>query len=481
MWSTGGVTPLVADAALSLARVQFGLLTVFHFFFVPITIGLAWLLAIMQTAWRRTGNEDWLRLTRFFGTIFLINFAIGVATGLVQEFQFGMNWSSYSRFVGDVFGAPLAMEGVFAFFLESTFIGLWIFGWNRLSPKVHLLTIWLVAVGVTISAYFILVANAWMQHPVGYKINPETGRPQLNDIAALLLNSTALYAFLHTILAGFVTAAFLMLGIACWHLRRGHDVRAFARAARLSSVVALLSVVFVFLVGDSFMREMLQRQPMKVATAEAIFDSEKAPGLSLFATGDLESNPGATNVDLRIPHVFGVLATNSWSGSVQGINDLEKAYEAKWGPGNYVPTVWVMYWSFRGMVYTWGLMLVVAIIAAWLTWRGKIQTSRRFQRVAPWAIALPVVANASGWIMTEMGRQPWVVYGLQLTRDAVSPSVATWTVAVGLISYLVAYAVLMGADAWLIWRYGRRLPEAEGSLAPEDGEEKPDRLPALSY
>ncbi len=467
---------LLADTGLSLARVQFGLLTVFHFFFVPLTIGLAWLLAIMQTAWRRTGNEDWLRLTRFFGTIFLINFAIGVATGLVQEFQFGMNWSSYSRFVGDVFGAPLAMEGVFAFFLESTFLGLWIFGWSRLSPRIHLLTIWLTAVGVTISAYFILVANAWMQHPVGYRLDPATHRPHLTDVAAVLLNTTAVYAFLHTLLASFVTGGFLMLGIACWHLRRGHDVAAFGKAARLSSVVALLSVLFVFLVGDSFMREMLRRQPMKVATAEAIFNTEKGPGLSLFAVGDPVSNPGKTNVDLRIPHVFGVLATNSWNGSVQGINDLQQAYAQKWGPGDYVPVVWVMYWSFRGMVYTWALMLAVALAAVWLTWRDKLETSTRFHRVAVASIGLPVLANAAGWVMTEMGRQPWVVYGLQLTRDAVSPSVATWTVALGLGAYLAAYAVLMAADGWLIYRYARRLPESERT-----DEERAEPIPALSY
>jgi cytochrome bd ubiquinol oxidase subunit I len=470
------VSLLLAGAALSMARVQFGLLTIFHFLFVPLTIGLAWLVAIMQTAWRRTGDEDWVRLARFFGTILLINFAIGVATGLVQEFQFGMNWSTYSRFVGDVFGAPLAMEGVFAFFLESTFLGLWIFGWKRLRPGVHLLTIWLVAVGVTISAYFILVANAWMQHPVGYRIDAATGRPHLDNVAALLLNTTAVYAFLHTMLAAFVTASFLMLGVACWHLRRGHDVSAFGKAARLSSVVALLSVVFVFLVGDSFMRQMLQRQPMKVAAAEAIFHTQKGPGLSLLAVGPPRENPGHTNVDLKIPHVFGVLATNSWNGTVQGIDDLQKAYVAKWGAGNYVPIVWVMYWSFRGMVYAWGLMLLVALAAVWLTWRGRIEESPRFHRVAVAAIGLPVLANTAGWIMTEMGRQPWVVYGLQLTRSAVSPTVATWTVALGLAAYLAAYAVLMTVDGWLIWRYARRLPES-----PRPEEERAESMPALSY
>jgi cytochrome d ubiquinol oxidase subunit I len=368
------------------------------------------------------------------------------------------------------------MEGVFAFFLESTFLGLWIFGWNRLKPGLHLLTIWLVAVGVTISAYFILVANAWMQHPVGYEIDAATGRPHLTNVAALLLNTTAVYAFLHTMLAAFVTASFLMLGIACWHLRRGTEISAFGKAARLSSVVALLSVVFVFLVGDSFMREMLRRQPMKVATTEALFETEKGAGLSVFAVGDPVSNPGKTNVDLKIPHILSILSTNSWNGTVQGINDLQRAYEQKWGPGNYVPVVWVMYWSFRGMAYTWGLMLLIALGAVWLTWRGKLETSPRFQRVAVLAIGLPVLANTSGWIMTEMGRQPWVVYGLQLTRDAVSPSVATWTVAFGLGAYLAAYAVLMAADAWLIYRYARRLPEPE---RPE--EERVDSMPALSY
>jgi cytochrome bd ubiquinol oxidase subunit I len=215
---------------------------------------------------------------------------------------------------------------------------------------------------------------------------------------------------------------------------------------------------------------------MKVATTEALFDTEQGAGLSVFAVGDPVSNPGKTNVDLKVPHVMSILSTNSWNGTVQGINDLERAYEQKWGPGNYVPVVWVMYWSFRGMVYTWGLMLLVALWAVWLTWRGKIETSPQFQRVAVLAIGLPMLANTSGWIMTEMGRQPWVVYGLQLTRDAVSPSVATWTVAFGLGAYLAAYAVLMAADAWLIYRYARRLPEPE---RPE--EERVDSMPALSY
>jgi cytochrome bd ubiquinol oxidase subunit I len=264
MQAVGSYLPL-ADAALDLSRWQFALTTIYHFIFVPLTIGLAYTLAVMQTIWWRTGDEQWLRLTRFFGKLFLINFAIGVATGLVQEFQFGMNWSEYSRFVGDVFGAPLAMEGLLAFFLEATFIGLWVFGWNRLKPRIHLATIWLVAIGTTLSAYFILAANAWMQQPLGYEM--VDGRARMTNVFAVLFNETALLAFFHTATAAAVTASLFVLGVCAFHIRRGEDVAACTRAAKVGAAIAVPATLLVFLIGDEFMRNMYERQPMKVAAA----------------------------------------------------------------------------------------------------------------------------------------------------------------------------------------------------------------------
>ena len=347
MQAVGAHLPL-ADAALDLSRWQFALTTIYHFIFVPLTIGLAYTLAVMQTIWWRTGDEQWLRLTRFFGKLFLINFAIGVATGLVQEFQFGMNWSEYSRFVGDVFGAPLAMEGLLAFFLEATFIGLWVFGWNRLKPRIHLATIWLVAIGTTLSAYFILAANAWMQQPLGYEM--VDGHAQMTNVFAVLFNETALLAFFHTATAAAVTASLFVLGVCAFHIRRGQDVAAFTRAAKVGAAIAVPATLLVFLIGDEFMRNMYERQPMKVAAAEALFDTGDKVGLSLFAVAPLEANPGDTTINIQIPYLLSILATNTFDGQVTGINQIQKEYEERYGPGDYVPPVGVVYWGFRGMV-----------------------------------------------------------------------------------------------------------------------------------
>lgn len=463
-----------ADAALDLSRWQFALTSIYHFLFVPLTIGLAFTLAIMQTFWFRSGDEQWLRLTRFFGKLFLINFAIGVATGLVQEFQFGMNWSEYSRFVGDVFGAPLAMEGLMAFFLESTFIGLWVFGWNRLRPAIHLATIWLVAIGTSLSAYFILAANAWMQDPVGYEM--VGGKAQMTSIFAVLFNETAVLAFFHTMAAAAVTAGFFVLGVSAFHLRRGQDVQAFGRTARLGAAIAVPATLLVFLVGDDFMRNMVERQPMKVAAAEALFDTEDKVGLSLFAVAPLEANPGETTVNIKIPYLLSVLATNTFDGTVQGIDQLQAQYERQYGPGDYVPPVGVVYWGFRGMVYIGGLLLVLALWAGWLAWRGEITENRLFQRVAIWAIPLPFLANTAGWVYTEVGRQPWVVQGLQRTEDGVSVAVPTWQIAAGLITFIAIYTLLIVIEFWLLRRYAQRLPDPV-----RDEGERSEPLPAMSY
>jgi cytochrome bd ubiquinol oxidase subunit I len=465
----------LASAALELARWQFALTTLFHFVFVPLTLGLAPLLAVMQTLWHRTGDEKWLRLTRFFGTLFLINFAIGVATGLVMEFQFGMNWSAFSTYVGDVFGSPLAIEGLGAFMLEATFIGLWVFGWNRLSPRVHLATVYLVWLGTWLSAYFILTANSWMQHPVGYEINSQTDRAEANDIFEILFQGFVFFAWGHVILAGLLTGGFLVLGVACWHLRQGRNVDVFRSAAKLA-IVVVLPVSFVQLgLGSEFGVAVTDVQPMKIAATEALWDTEEPAGFSLFQVGGFTESDQTPSFDIEIPGLLSFLATNSFKGEVVGMNELQRQAEEQYGPGNYVPDVRLLYWSMRVMAYLGTLLVVVALWGGWLLWRRKLEGAKWFQRAALAAIALPFLSNFAGWILTEAGRQPWVVYGLLKTEDAVSSTVSTWTVGLSLGVFASLYAVLGVVDFYLIRRYARLDPP---ELGREGEEGAPQPAPA---
>jgi cytochrome d ubiquinol oxidase subunit I len=442
--------------ALDLARWQFGITTSFHFFFVPLSIGLAFFTAIFQTAWHRTRDPEYLRMTRFWGKLFLVNFALGVVTGIVQEFQFGMNWSAYSRYVGDVFGAPLAIEGLAAFFLESTFLGLWIFGWDRLSPRLHLASIWIVAIGTCISAFFILAANAWMQHPVGSAVNPETGRAELRDIWAMLTNSTLWSHFPHTILAALATGGAFVIGVSAWHIRREHERVVFRRSMAIALVVTLFATVGVAFSGHLQAQLMTRQQPMKMAAAEALWETEQGAGFSLFAVGDVEN--GRNHLNVQLPHLLSVLSTNTWDGEVRGINDLQAEYERTYGPGSYVPVVGVTYWTFRAMVGTGLLMILVAVVGLWHLRRRRLETAGWFLALAPFAIALPYVANTTGWTFTEMGRQPWVVFGLMKTSEAVSGSVGVGFVATTLIGFTVIYGILSVVDVVLLARFARSAP-----------------------
>jgi cytochrome bd ubiquinol oxidase subunit I len=452
-------------SALDLARWQFGVTTVYHFLFVPITIGITWFVAVFQTLWYRRGDEEYLRLTRFFGKLMLINFAIGVVTGIVQEFQFGMNWSAYSRYVGDIFGAPLAMEALAAFFLESTFLGLWIFGWGRLKPGLHLATIYAVAFGTTLSAFFILAANSWMQHPVGYVINETSGRAEMTSIGKVLTNPTLLYAFPHTIGAALMTAGMIVMGVAAWHLRRGNDRAMFTRAIRLALPVVFVAAIFTTLIGHAQAQLMTKQQRMKMAAAEALYESRSGAPFSLFAVGPFQKRPERSTFDLTIPNGLSILATNSLHGKVEGINDLNRAYQAKYGPGDYAPIVGITYWGFRIMTGIGFLAILISAFGMLLLWRGKLETSRRYLHVAVYAIALPFFANAAGWIFTEMGRQPWVVQGLLRTENAVSPSVPAWEVGLTLAGFTLLYGALAAVDGWLMFRYGRSAPAASPAPA----------------
>jgi cytochrome bd ubiquinol oxidase subunit I len=463
------MSPL-ASTAVDLARVQFATTSLYHFIFVPLTLGLAPLVATMQTIWYRTGDEAWLRLTRFFGTLLLINFAIGVATGLVQEFQFGMNWSEYSKFVGNVFGAPLAIEGLAAFFLEATFLGLWIFGWNRLSPRVHLATIWLAAIGTWLSGYFILVANSWMQHPVGYKI--VDGEAQLTSVWKLLSNEFALRAYLHTMLAGLIFGSMVMLGICCWHFLRGHEVDLYRRAAKLALIVAVPVTLLQLMVGNRFGEAVTSAQSMKIAASEAQWDTCQPCGFSAFQIGGFTADDPTPSFSITIPRVLSYMATGSFDGQVQGLNQLQGEEESKYGPGNYMPNVQVVYWSMRVMAYLGVLMFLVAALGAWLYRKRKLETARWFQRTAIVAISFPYIAASAGWILTEMGRQPWIVQGLLKTDQAHSPSVGTAWIAVSLAVFIGLYLVLGILDFVLMRRYAR--PDR-----PPTREELPE--PAVTY
>jgi len=464
----------LAGSVLDISRWQFALTTLYHFIFVPLTLGLVPLVAVMQTKWYRTGDEAWLRLTRFFGTLFVINFAIGAATGLVQEFQFGMNWSAFSKFVGDVFGAPLAMEGLVAFFLESTFIGLWIFGWGRLSPKLHLATIWLVVAGTWLSSTFILVANSWMQHPAGYTINSSTGRAQLDSVGELFGNSWAWWAVGHTLLAALMTGSFFVLGVAAWQLRRGRRKDLFKRAARLALIVALPVTAVNLVVGSEFGVVIETHQPMKIASAEALWNTESSVGFSLFQIGGFTASDPKPSFSVEIPYLLSFLATNSIHGTVQGLNDVQAQEQASYGPGNYIPDVRMTYWAIRIMAYVGSLAFLVAAVGFWLRRKGRLATSPRFLRLAVWAIALPFISNFAGWIFTEAGRQPWVAQGLLKTKDAVSPSVTTAQAIFSLTVFMLLYLGLGVADFLLMRRYAR-------ADLPETGAEPADKAPALRY
>jgi cytochrome d ubiquinol oxidase subunit I len=461
--------------ALDLARWQFGIITVYHFLFVPITIGMSALVAGLQTAWVRTGREHWLRATKFWGKLFLINFAMGVVTGIVQEFQFGMNWSDYSRFVGDIFGAPLAIEGLLAFFLESTFLGLWIFGWDRLPKRIHLATIWLASIGTLLSAYFILAANSWMQHPVGYQVNTATGRAELHSIGAVLTNSTTLVTFPHTITACFLTAGAVLLAVSAWHLRRGNQTEVFRPSLKLGAVVVLVAGLGVLVTGDLQARVMTRQQPMKMAAAEALYNTSKPASFSLFTIGSLDGRQEVASV--RIPSLLSFMATGSPSGEVEGINDIQQTYAKLYGPGDYRPYVPVTYWSFRLMIGFGGLAMLVALAALWFTRGGRVPRSRVLWLSAIAAIGMPLAANSFGWIFTEMGRQPWTVFGVFKTAQSASPTVGVGEVATSLTVLTLLYGVLAVVEVGLFVRYARA---GAPDIVPEN-EDDTDRPLAFAY
>ena len=442
-----------------LARIQFASTTIFHFIFVPISIGLAFLIAVMETMYVVKGQDVYKRMAKFWGKLFLINFAVGVVTGILQEFQFGMNWSDYSRFVGDVFGAPLAIEALLAFFLESTFIGLWIFGWDRLSKKVHLLSIWLVSFGTLMSAFWILAANSFMQRPVGFEIN--NGRAEMNDFFALITNGQLLVEFPHTIFGALATGAFLVAGVSAYKLMKKQDMDFFKKSFNLAIVVGLITSILVAVFGHQQAQYLVQTQPMKMAAAEGLWETSEDPApWTVFASIDPDKQENSA--EFKVPYLLSFLSYSKFSGEVTGMKELQSQYEQEYGPGNYIPPVRTTFWSFRIMVAAGTAMILLGLYGAWLMLRKKVeQAGKWFLSLMLFGISLPIIANSSGWIMTEIGRQPWTVFGLITTENSISPNVSAGSILFSLIVFTAIYAVLAAVMAYLFVKVIKKGPYAE--------------------
>jgi cytochrome d ubiquinol oxidase subunit I len=456
---------------LALSRLQFAITTIYHFFFVPLTLGLSFLVALMETLYVRSGKDLYLRMTRFWGKLFVINFALGVVTGIVQEFQFGMNWAEYSRFVGDIFGAPLAIEALLAFFLESTFLGLWIFGWDKLSKGMHAATMWMVALGTNISALWILIANSFMQEPVGYTL--ANGRAEMTNFSDLIFNPNVWVMFPHTLSAGFATASFFVMGVSAYHLLRKSHVDVFRRSFQIAAIIGTVAVVLVALNGHSQAQHMVESQPMKMAAAEALWTTESPASFSLLTIGDLTQREEVFSI--RLPRLLCLLAYNQLECEIQGIYNLQADFEQQFGPGDYIPPVAIVYWSFRVMVGVGFLMIGLALYGLFLVMGEMLEDRPRVLKVFQWSILLPYLANTAGWMMTELGRIPWVVYGLMTVDKGVSSIVSGGQVLISLVGYTLVYGALMVAMVYLMIKYAKAGPES----SPIDSPDVPDAMPSL--
>lgn len=444
--------------ALFLSRLQFAITTVYHFLFVPVTLGLSIFVALLET-WYIHGEHyeervKLKKLTKFFGTIFLINFAMGVVTGIVQEFHFGMNWSEYSRFMGDIFGAPLALEALTAFFIESTFIGVWVFGWDKLSEKMHCACIWLVAFGSNLSAFWILVANSFMQHPVGYEI--ENGRAVMTSFFDLVTNHYVLGEYCHSFFAGITTAGFLVITVCAFKIATDEVSREyFLRTMRRAVLFTLLGIFGVMGSGHLHTQYLAEANPMKLASFEALWETEDPAPFAIYA--DVNQDAGKNDAEIAIPKLFTFMLYNSFSGEVKGINDLQKEYQAKFGNGNYIPDVKGMFWSFRAMVGIGGLMMFIVFVigVAVFFFEDKFKNCCCL-KFLPVLLPLPFIANSVGWYIAEAGRQPWIVVGLQKTAEAVSPNLTSGEVFLTLIGFTAIYLLLAVVAVFTAVMYIRR-------------------------
>lgn len=437
---------------LMLSRLQFAVATFFHFIFVPLTLGLSILIAIMETVYVRTGDADYRAMARFWGKIFIVNFAVGVVTGITLEFQFGTNWSRYSRYVGDIFGSLLAIEATLAFFLESTFLAVWIFGWNRLSPRLHATCIWLVAFASNLSALWILIANAWMQHPVGYAIR--NLRAELTDFLAVITQKFAFQIFFHTVSGAYILAGFFVMGISAYHLLRKQHTAFFTKSFRLALGFALIFSIAELIQGHIHAGEVAQIQPTKLAAMESFWETQAGAPQILFLIPDEPNERNLVEFG-RIPGALSFLAYHSPQATVKGLKDFPKEER---------PPVALTFLAFRLMVAL-GLLFVVLTVVGWFK-RNKLEASPGFLKVMLYAIPLPYIAVQAGWIVTEVGRQPWIVYGLMKTRDAVSP-IATSQVGISLAAFILAYSLIGAVAFYLIRKFAVRGPETPAAMPGE--------------
>ena len=442
-----------------LARWQFGITSVYHFLFVPLTLGLSVLVAIMETLYVRTGNELYKRMAKFWGKLFLLNFSLGVVTGLVQEFQFGMNWSEYSRFMGDIFGVPLALEALTAFYLESVFIGLWLFGWDRLSRKVHLLCIWLVAFASNLSALWILIANSFMQAPVGYVLR--NGRAEMTDFVALLTNSYVLRQYPHTLMGGLITAGVFVMAISAYHLLRKNQPEFFRTSLRIGLTCALIASLLAAGTGHLQAQHVAKAQPMKLAVMESLWETANPAPYLLFASIDQDKQQNS--LEISVPGALSLLVHGSLDGEIKGIKELQAQYAQQYGPGNYVPDIFPVFWSYRIMIGAGMWLLALTAFAFFQLRRNRLEQNPWLLRAIFWSLPVPYLANSAGWIVTEMGRQPWIVFGLQRVEQAVSPNVSSGAVWTSLIGFTVLYGLLAVVGVHLLKKFARQGPEQANS------------------
>jgi len=435
---------------LMLSRLQFAGATFFHFLFVPLTLGLSILIAIMETIFVRTGDEDYRRMARFWGKIFIINFAVGVVTGITLEFQFGTNWSRYSTYVGDIFGSLLAIEATLAFFLESTFLAVWIFGWKRLSPKLHCVCIWLVAFASSMSALWILIANAWMQHPVGFVIR--NGRAELSDFLAVVTQPFAFQIFFHTVSGAYILSGFFVMGVSAYHLLRQQETAFFNKSFRLALSFALIFAVAEVVQGHIHGAEVAKIQPTKLAAMESLWETQADAPMYLFLIPDAKNERNLVEIG-KIPGALSMLAYHSPQATVKGLKDFPKEDR---------PPVALTFVAFRVMVGL-GFLFVLLTVVGWFK-RRNLEASPGYLKVMLYAIPLPYIALQAGWIVTEVGRQPWIVYGLMRTKDAVSP-IATSQVAISLAAFILVYSALGAMAFYLIGKQARRGPEPLAAAA----------------
>lgn len=433
---------------LLLSRLQFAAATLFHFLFVPLTLGLSILIAIMESLYVKTGDEEYKRMAKFWGKLFLINFAVGVVTGITLEFQFGTNWSRYSAYVGDVFGSLLAIEATVAFFMESTFVAVWAFGWNKLSPKLHALTIWLVAIASSLSAVWIIIANTWMQYPVGYTISKETGRAVLTDFLAVITQEFAIIQLLHTLFAAYLLSGFFVMGVSAYHLLKKQNTPLFIKSFRLALNFGLIFSIGSVILGDFSGLQVAEKQPSKLAALESHWETQTHAPFYMLTFPD-EKNEHNFFEFIAVPSGLSILAFHSAEAEVKGLRDF---------PRNERPPVAITFVAFRVMV-SLGFLFVLLTATGWFL-RNKLESSPVYLWIMLLAIPLPYIAAEAGWIVTEVGRQPWIVYGLMKTADAVSP-IKTSQVAMSLTSFILVYSALGLTAFYLIFQFARKGPEPE--------------------